>query len=167
MGFESPETPWGVLRNARRIVGYAEPTGYLPAPCRPPNSLRSAALVQRAMFVQRLREKFPGVPVTETHPKAAAIALGGWDGLQIAALGCPAGVGEHERDAYFSAVAAREGFSGKWVRDLSLMRSESEPRCEQTNPRSTSRPSGRRRSATRARPCSGGRRGKGHKGRDT
>ena len=91
-----------------------------------PNSLRGAALVQGAMFVQRLREKFPGVPVTETHPKAAAIALGGWDGLQIAALGCPAGVGEHERDAYFSAVAAREGFSGKWVRDLSLMRSESE-----------------------------------------
>lgn len=33
------------------------------------NSLKGAALVQGAMFVQRLREKFPGVPVTETHPK--------------------------------------------------------------------------------------------------
>jgi hypothetical protein len=29
------------------------------------NSLRGAALVQGAMFVQRLREKFPGVPVTD------------------------------------------------------------------------------------------------------
>ena len=78
------------------------------------------------MFVQRLREKFPNVPITETHPKAAAIALGGWDGSTIAALGCPVGKSEHERDAYFSAVAAREGFSGRWVRDLSGMRSKSE-----------------------------------------
>ncbi len=73
------------------------------------------------MFVQRLREKFPNVPVTESHPKAVAIALGGWDGLQLAAFRS-----EHERDAYFSAVAAREGFRGRWVRDLSLTRSKSE-----------------------------------------
>lgn len=43
------------------------------------NSLWGAALVQGMMFVARLRQKFPGVPVTETHPKATAVALGGWE----------------------------------------------------------------------------------------
>jgi len=91
-----------------------------------PNSLRGAALVQGAMFVHRLREKFPGVPVTETHPKAVAIALGGWNGAHLKALGLCTSLGEHERDAYLSAISAREGFSGRWVRDLSLARSQSE-----------------------------------------
>ena len=40
------------------------------------NSLRGAALVQAAMFILRLREKFPAVRVTEAHPKAVALALG-------------------------------------------------------------------------------------------
>ena len=39
------------------------------------NSLRGAALVQGAMFVQRMREHFPGIGVTETHPKAVWKAL--------------------------------------------------------------------------------------------
>src|SRR5262249_16899234 len=39
------------------------------------NSLRGAALVQGAMFVLRMREKFPNVRVTETHPKAVLVAL--------------------------------------------------------------------------------------------
>lgn len=90
------------------------------------NSLRGAALVQGAMFVVRLREKFPGVPVTEAHPKAVAIALGGWDGEVVSRL-CPSKApGEHERDAIFAAVAAREGFEGRWTRDLSLERDLSE-----------------------------------------
>jgi predicted nuclease with RNAse H fold len=91
-----------------------------------PNSLRGAALVQGAMFVERLREKFPGVPVTETHPKAVAIALGGWESARLAGLGCRADLGEHERDAYLSAICAREGFSGRWTSDLSTMRSSNE-----------------------------------------
>jgi predicted nuclease with RNAse H fold len=91
-----------------------------------PNSLRGAALVQAAMFVHRLREKFPKVPVTEAHPKAVAIALGGWNSPKVLALRDFVIAGEHERDAYLAAMAAREGFSGRWTRDLSLNRSHSE-----------------------------------------
>jgi hypothetical protein len=45
------------------------------------NSLRGAALVQGSMFVQRMREHFPGVGVTETHPKAVwkALRMKSWD----------------------------------------------------------------------------------------
>lgn len=91
-----------------------------------PNSLRGAALVQGAMFVYRLREKFPGVPVTEAHPKAVALALGGWDAARVLAFGCPEDAEEHERDAYMAAIAAREGFTGRWKRDLAQQRSKPE-----------------------------------------
>lgn len=90
------------------------------------NSLRGAALVQGAMFVQRLRERFPDVPVTEVHPKAVAIALGGWTSPAVSRLGIRTDATEHERDALMSAVAAREGFSGHWRRDLSETRLPSE-----------------------------------------
>jgi predicted nuclease with RNAse H fold len=90
------------------------------------NSLRGAALVQGVMFVSRLREKFSGVLVTEAHPKAVAIALGGWGGAAIAELGPIAAAGEHERDAIMAAIAAREGYEGRWTRDLSLVRHPSE-----------------------------------------
>jgi predicted nuclease with RNAse H fold len=90
------------------------------------NSLRGAALVQGVMFVSRLREMFPGVLVTEAHPKAVAIALGGWNGSAIEKLGSIAAAGEHERDATMAAIAAREGFEGRWTRDLSLVRHPSE-----------------------------------------
>ncbi|MGI8841887.1 MAG: DUF429 domain-containing protein [Caulobacteraceae bacterium] len=63
------------------------------------NSLHGAALVQGVMFVSRLREKFRGVPVTEAHPKAVAIALGGWDGAAVEELGSVVAASEHERDA--------------------------------------------------------------------
>lgn len=95
-----------------------------------PNSLRGAALVQGAMFVQRVRQLFPGVPVTETHPKALLVALGMTDGddfrrcfsVQLDATEEL----EHERDALISAVAAREGFERRWTNDLSASRHESE-----------------------------------------
>jgi predicted nuclease with RNAse H fold len=90
------------------------------------NSLRGAALVQGAMFVQRLREKFPGVPITEAHPKAVAIALGGWKSAAVMALGNGANAIEHERDAFLAAVAAREGFQGRWINDLARTRDASE-----------------------------------------
>ena len=90
------------------------------------NSLRGAALVQGVMFVSRLRDKFGGVPVTEAHPKAVAIALGGWTCAAVAKLGSVAAAGEHERDAVMAAIAAREGFEGRWNRDLSLNRLPSE-----------------------------------------
>jgi predicted nuclease with RNAse H fold len=90
------------------------------------NSLRGAALVQGVMFVSRLREKFPGVLVTEAHPKALAIALGGWNGPAIAKLGVIFPPREHERDATMAAIAAREGYEGRWTIDLSLVRDPSE-----------------------------------------
>ena len=95
-----------------------------------PNSLRGAALVQGAMFVKCVRQLFPGVPVTETHPKALLVALGMTDSdsfrshflIQANAIK----ESEHERDAVISAVAAREGFEERWTNDLSVCRHESE-----------------------------------------
>ena len=94
------------------------------------NSLRGASLVQGAMFVQRVRELFPGVSVTETHPKALLAALNVADGdafrSRFSVRANAAGEPEHERDAVISAVAAREGFEGRWVNDLSVYRHPSE-----------------------------------------
>jgi predicted nuclease with RNAse H fold len=88
------------------------------------NSLRGAALVQGVMFVTRMREHYPDLPVTESHPKALLkVCYGGnWNrfarrfGVRWDA------VGEHARDAIVAAVAAREGFGGRWPNDLSERR---------------------------------------------
>lgn len=95
----------------------------------PPNALRGAALVQGFMFVQRIRELFPDVPVTETHPKAllAALKIDERDFYNRFLVQLEAGVvSEHERDAVISAVAAREGFNRQWTTDLSVSRYPSE-----------------------------------------
>ena len=92
------------------------------------NSLRGAALVQGAMFVHRVRQHFPNVCVTETHPKAVVIALeaGNWSAFSHR-FGLTAAIGsEHERDAFIAAAAAREGFEGRWTNDLSVTRHPSE-----------------------------------------
>ncbi len=39
------------------------------------NSLRGAALIQGMMFVNRLHEIFPAIPITEAHPNIALKAL--------------------------------------------------------------------------------------------
>jgi len=88
------------------------------------NSLRGAALVQGVMFVQRIRELFPAVPVTESHPKAVLKVLtrGDWEaftrrfGVKVAVAT------EHERDAIIAAISAREGFRGRWPHDLTTKR---------------------------------------------
>jgi predicted nuclease with RNAse H fold len=92
------------------------------------NSLRGAALVQGAMFVQRMREHFPGVSVTETHPKAVckALKLGSWDAFTKRFAVTVEIQGEHERDAVISAVSAREGLEGRWLNDLGKTRYPSE-----------------------------------------
>ena len=92
------------------------------------NSLRGAALTQGVMFVQRMREIYPAVPVTESHPKALLKALtqGDWNvfaeifGLKVVTAN------NHERDALIAAVSAREGFQERWLHDLSSNRSTSE-----------------------------------------
>jgi len=92
------------------------------------NSLRGAALIQGIMFVQRLRQLYPEVRVTETHPKAVRTALRvpAWDDFS-ARYAVAGEIGsQHEFDAITSAVAAREGFDGRWKHDLSLNRTASE-----------------------------------------
>lgn len=57
------------------------------------------------MFVQRVRELFPRLPVTETHPKALLVAMGMTDGeafrshFSIQQDGAEGS--EHERDALY------------------------------------------------------------------
>lgn len=91
------------------------------------NSLRGAVLVQGMMFVERLRSHIHDVRVTETHPKALLKYLQ----VDSAAFFNRHGVrgettSQHECDALISAVAAREGFEGRWTRDLSNDRHERE-----------------------------------------
>lgn len=94
------------------------------------NSLWGAVLAQAMMFVLRARELFPGVNVTEAHPKALLRALGRgkWDGYfkALEAVVTLDAKRDHQRDAVVSAVAAREGFEGRWTRDLTLDRYPSE-----------------------------------------
>lgn len=105
---------------------YSLPGGQVQAA----NSLRGAALVQGAMFVQRMRERFPDVGVTETHPKAVWKALEMESGnALITHYSVRAEIRdhqEHERDAIISAIAAREGFEGRWLNDLGRTRYPSE-----------------------------------------
>jgi predicted nuclease with RNAse H fold len=95
------------------------------------NSLRGAALVQGAMFVHRVRQLFPDVGVTEAHPKAVwnALRVDNWDTFsrQFSIKVPIQAEQEHERDAIISAVAAREGFERRWLKDLSTARHP----CEQ------------------------------------
>lgn len=96
------------------------------------NSLRGATLTQGAMFIQRLREIYPGVPVTESHPKALLKVLtqGDWDLFTSQFELKFIHVKDHERDALIAAISAREGFEGRWPHDLSIKRltAEQDPR---------------------------------------
>lgn len=94
------------------------------------NSLYGAVLAQGAMFAVELRRRFPELPITEAHPGLFLRArFPGVDerqrfdelkrhfGIQTASE-----ISDHERDAVIAALAAREGFSGCWPRDLALNR---------------------------------------------
>jgi len=95
------------------------------------NSLRGACIAQGLLFVERIREIYPEVQITETHPKAvlkANLPSQTWAGL-FAELDTDITVDtdpNHERDALISAIAAREAFSGRWTNDLSIKRHSSE-----------------------------------------
>jgi len=92
------------------------------------NSLTGAALVQAAMFILRIREVYPGVRVTESHPKALLKSVYGnsWDVFSAHFhINGPRPI-EHTRDAIIAAVAAREAFEGRWTHDLSINRLPSE-----------------------------------------
>jgi predicted nuclease with RNAse H fold len=123
---------WSSGRSGGRLVDQSlrDAYGLSGGQVQAPNSLRGAALVQGAMFVLRIRERFPKVGVTETHPKALLVALDMteeavfWDHFSVEWFSSQRP--EHERDALISAVAAREGFEGRWSRDLSKRRNPSE-----------------------------------------
>ena len=68
------------------------------------------------MLAQRVREAFPGVSITESHPKALlhALDLGGVSFAKQFGISA-AWQNEHERDATVAAVCAREGFEGRWT----------------------------------------------------
>jgi len=84
------------------------------------------------MFVQRIREIFRAVPVTESHPKALleALSRGNWKKFVRRFHLKPNVANENERDAAIAALSAREGFQKRWCHDLSLDRlpSEQDPR---------------------------------------
>ena len=75
------------------------------------NSLRGAALVGGMMLDLRVREIFPAVMITESHPKALLSALE-FDESGFARLFriSPTWRDEHQRDAAITGVCAREGF---------------------------------------------------------
>lgn len=94
------------------------------------NSLYGAVLAQGAMFAVELRRRFSDLPITEAHPGLFLRArfpsvderqrfdeLKRHFGIQAASE-----ISDHERDAVIAALAAREGFSGCWPRDLALNR---------------------------------------------
>jgi len=92
------------------------------------NSLRGAVLIQGMIFVQRMREFYPGVPVTESHPKALLKVLtqGNWEEFTIRFGLKAVNANLHERDALIAAISAREGFHEQWSHDLSERRLPSE-----------------------------------------
>ena len=91
------------------------------------NSLRGAALAGGMMLASRVRELFPDVMITESHPTALLSALE-LDEAGFARLFriSPAWGNQHERDAAIAAVCAREGFEGRWTTDLALQRCSAE-----------------------------------------
>jgi predicted nuclease with RNAse H fold len=111
----------------RRAYGRAAGGDLHPGTVQAANSLQGAALVQAAMFIVRLRERFPSMPVTESHPKALLKAMR-LDERRFFDRFLPSASSsdEHIRDALIGAVSAREGFSGRWKRDLSVERNASE-----------------------------------------
>ena len=94
----------------------------------PANCLRGAALVQGVMLLHLLCERFPGLSVTETHPKALLKAL------KISRVKVADHFGvrsdmpqtEHEHDALLGAIAAREGYLKRWTYNLAAHRFSSE-----------------------------------------
>jgi hypothetical protein len=96
------------------------------------NSLRGAVLIQGALLAMGLRKQSPNLPITEAHPKALLKAL--WPDLsksgppwekiakrfQLEGSEPDDDERKDKRDALLAVVAAREGSTGQWTRDLAL-----------------------------------------------
>ena len=91
------------------------------------NSIFGGVLIQGFLFAAELRRRFPSVPVTEAHPKLVLHArermfadLASEFGLRVDS-GILDEANDDRRDAVIAALAAREGFSGNWTRDLARL----------------------------------------------
>jgi hypothetical protein len=96
------------------------------------NSAHGSMAVQGMALAMRLRELYPCIALTETHPKVLHLALRktryDW-GLDantwlLTNIGCgpecqPAN--EHEWDALISAWASYQGITGRWTRNLAAL----------------------------------------------
>jgi predicted nuclease with RNAse H fold len=110
----------GGLRQADRWI--REKCKLPPKNVQAVNSLWGSVLAQGMMFTSRIREIYPNVDITETHPKAVLVALGiqKWQRFfeEIPTKLTLESQPDHQRDALISAIAAREGFEGRWQKDL-------------------------------------------------
>jgi predicted nuclease with RNAse H fold len=123
---------WSSARSADRLADkWLRAKGVPSGTVQAANSLQGAALIQGAMLAFRARQRYGDVPITEAHPKALLHILGlrksPWSAVatQFGLLG-PEPMSEHECDAVIAAVAARNGITGVWSRDLSVDRDPSE-----------------------------------------
>lgn len=144
LGIDAPMW-WSSRKGGGRKVdeklrrAYGIPSGTVQQP----NSLRGAALIGGAMLAFRIRNKYPEIHITESHPKALLRAFDSKNSeeLQEARICilealdlCAKDVlnefptsgkrfrNDHERDAIIAAVCAREGFSSSWSTDLACDR---------------------------------------------
>jgi len=91
------------------------------------NSVVGGVLIQGFLFAAELRQRVPELPVTEAHPKLLLHARRQDFGMlarESGLSGDPRIISEtndDRRDAVIAALAAREGFSGKWTRNLAGM----------------------------------------------
>lgn len=95
-----------------------------------PNGLYGSMLMQGMILALLLRQQWPEIKLTETHPKVLYFTRTRrrhrWEGESDmmrrwleGELACAIQLAnDHEFDALISAWAAREGFSGRWPRDL-------------------------------------------------
>ena len=91
------------------------------------NSIFGGVLIQGFLLAAELRQRFPKLPVTEAHPKLLLHALG--EEFEAVAQNFRLKVdpqivdedNDDRRDAILAALAAREGFSGNWPRDLACL----------------------------------------------
>ena len=105
----------GRMADARLRIRYGISSGTIQSG----NSLKGAALIGGALLASRIREEFPGIRITESHPKALLLAMGIDEGRFAARFGVEMGWrNEHERDAVVAAICAREGFEGRWPANL-------------------------------------------------
>ena len=91
------------------------------------NSIFGGVLIQGFLFAAELRQRFPNLRVTEAHPKLLLHARQREFGALAQDFGLTVDPqimredNDDRRDAVIAALAAREGFGGRWKRDLACL----------------------------------------------